>query len=176
MYMKLIVITSSYVDPVAPVDYYYDFSSSNSSSSTTFKLLMVSNIYICTNLIFDNALFGLKGKNISPLSMIASVIVLAFFVNFNGGRYFSSLPFIQFHSLSWWILCFPSSERPSCRWYWPVISFHPCFHRRLLAALCLEHRGLGKTILSHIIVKIMVKIVAKVMDNFLIFWEGVFYD
>ena len=53
---------------------------------------------------------------------------------------------------------------------------HPCLHRRLLAALSVAHGGLGKTLLSHILVKIMVKIVAKVVDNFIVFWAGFFCD
>ena len=117
-----------------------------------------------------------RENGISILSMIASAIVLALFIYFLGGIYCSCLPFIQFHSLFCWILRFPCSERPSFRWAWPVRSFHPCLHRRLLAALSVAHGGLGKTLLSHILVKIMVKIVAKVVDNFIVFWAGVFCD
>ena len=98
------------------------------------------------------------------------------FIYFLGGLYCSCLLFIQFHSLFCWILRFPCSERPSFKWAWPVRSFHPCLHRRLLAALSVAHGGLGKTLLSHILVKIMVKIVAKVVDNFIVFWAGVFCD
>ena len=44
--------------PVISVADYYDSSSSESSGSTSFKLLVVPNARVCSDLVLDDALFG----------------------------------------------------------------------------------------------------------------------
>ena len=64
---ELGLITSSSFAPVSPVYDDSNYSYSKYSFPTAFKLLMVSSVCVCINLVLDDAFFEFQGNIIEPL-------------------------------------------------------------------------------------------------------------